>query len=217
VKAIAIHATANSVGKSDASGAFKPEALAFQKHWIAQGAACARFGFDNRRKLPDRAAEVEGILATQSGLELVALFCHGLRRSLQTGHSLATVKALADAIARASGPRVVVALYACSTAHEVNVQRGGFADALRDELARLGKTGWVDAHSTAGHSTENPHVQRFDICPCEIDEVKGDWIVPKGPLWRSWVRALDTNARGLRFRFPTMAVDEVRAEVGGGG
>jgi hypothetical protein len=213
VKAIAIHATRNAQGKKDATGAFVPEAIAFQKHWIAQGAACAKFGFDNTQRLPARRAAVEAIFATQSGLELVAFFCHGLRRSLQTGHDLATVRALAEAIAKASGPRVCVVLYACSTAHEVNVERGGFADALRDELARLGKTGWVDAHTTAGHSTENPHVQRFDICPCEIDEVKGDWLVPKGPLWREWVRALDVNAKGLRFRFPTMPADAVRTEV----
>lgn len=208
-RALAIHATANSIGKSDATGAFVPEAVHFTKFYVGH-----REGFNNKLALPARRKAVHDILARYRDLELIAVFCHGLRRSLQTGHDLLNVRELAEAIARASGPRVVVVLYACSTAHEVNVERGGFADALRDELARLGKTGWVDAHSTAGHSTENPHVQRFDICPCEIDEVKGDWVVEKGPLWRSWVRALDTNARALRFRFPVMRSEDVRAEVG---
>jgi hypothetical protein len=205
MKALAIHATRNKPPKSDATGAFVPEAVRFQKFY-----ACHREGFDNTLTPPKRRAAVHAILGKHRELELVAFFCHGLRRSLQTGHDLGTVNELADAIAAASGPRIVVALYACSTAHELTVTRGGFADALRDALTVRGKAGHADAHTTAGHATSNPMVQRFDMGD-PASEVVGDWLVPPGPLWKTWRTRL--KATDLRLRFPMMTSEQVRAEL----
>jgi hypothetical protein len=218
MKAIAIHATRNTHGKSDATGAFVPEAVAFQKHY-----ACYREGFDNTLPEALRRARVESILGAHRGLDLVALFCHGYRRGLQTEHDMQTVGALADANAAASAERVVVALYACSTAHELAVGRGGFADALRDALTARGKTGHVDAHTTAAHTVWNPMVQRFDMGDA-LSETVGDWIVKpatteKGkrvaaaPEWRSWTRRLRADGDVLCYRFPLMNRDEILAEL----
>lgn len=205
-RALAIHATKNTT-KPDASGAFIPCAVSFQKHY-----ACYREGFDNKLAPPKRREAVQAILRKYSDLELVAFFGHGLRRSLQSGHDLTNVKALAEAIAAATGPRVVVVLFACSTAGQLTVKRGGFADALRDELARLGKTGHVDAHTTPGHAVSNPYVQRFDIAPHEIEEIAGDWLVPRTePLWSRWRTRL--KATDIRHRFPTMSAADVHAEL----
>lgn len=204
-RALAIHASRNTGSKSDASGAFVPEAVRFQKFY-----ACHREGFDNTLVLPARRKAVHAILGKHRDLELVAFFCHGLRRSLQTGHDIGTVGELADAIAAASGPRVVVALYACSTAHELTVTRGGFADALRDALTARGKDGHVDAHTLAGHATSNPFVQRFDMGE-PASEVVGDWLVPPGPLWKAWRTRL--KATDLRLRFPMMPTQAVQAEL----
>jgi hypothetical protein len=202
VKALAINATQNTAGKSDATGAFVPEAIAFQKHWIAQGAACARFGYDNRRKPGEKRAEVETILSTQRGLDLIAFFGHGLRRSMQTGHDMASVGALATIITNASAPHVVVVLYACST----GATDTGFAAALRNELNARGKTGHVDSHANPGHTTQNPFVRRF-----VMGEREGHWIVePQSPTWRSWRASLKGD---MRFRFPTMADGSVHAEI----
>lgn len=207
MKALAIHATKNTNGKSDASGAFVPEAVAFQKLY-----ACHREGFDNTLPEAARRAQVEGILARYRELELVAIFCHGYRRGLQTGHTLATVNALADRIAACSAPNVRVVLYACSTAHALNRTRGGFADALRDALTARGKTGHVDGHTTAAHATRNAMLQRFYMGEPE-SETAGDWFVePKTPLWSRWRAALRGD---LRFRFPTMNVPEVYAALQG--
>lgn len=197
MKSLAIHVTRNSPGKWDSSGAFKPEAVAFEKLH-----GCQREGLDNSLPLPKRRDAVEVILSRYHDLECVAFFCHGLRRSLQTGHDLSTVGALADAIAAASGPHVVVPLYACSTAAADN----GFAATLARELHARGKTGWVDGHTNAGHTTKNPNVRRFTL-----GAKGGEWIVePGSSLSRNWRAAL---SKELRFRFPLLTLAQIRAEL----
>lgn len=204
---LAIHATRNT-NKPDATGAFIPEATAFQKHY-----ACHREGFDNRLKGAPCREHVESILRRYRGLDRVAFFCHGHRSGLQTGHDIATVGALANAIAAATNPHVIVTLYACSTAGQRTVRLGGFADALRDALTFRGKTGHVDGHTVAGHCVWLPFVQRFDICEPTI-EIAGDWIVaPKSPEWKRWKARLRADGDTLCYRFPTMTVEQVRAEV----
>jgi hypothetical protein len=230
-RALAIHATKNSRRKDgtikpDATGAFIIEAKDFADHY-----ACYREGFDN--ELPDalRRKRVEDILRKYRDLELIAFFCHGYRRGLQTEHDLQTVNALADAIAVASGPNIVVALYACSTAHALTVKRGGFADALRDALTARGKTGHVDAHTTAAHSVWNPMLQRFDMGD-PVEEIVGDWLVrprlknperktnrkapptlPADPEWKAWTKRLKAKNDPFCFRFPLMTADAIRAAL----
>lgn len=214
-RALALHATKNS-GRPDASGAFVPEAVAF-----ARFHACYREGFDNHLPEDARREQVRGILSRYHDLECIAIFGHGLRHSLQTGHDMQTVNELARAIANASGPRVVVVLYACSTAAKITIQRGGFADALRDALTALGKTGHVDAHTIAAHTTWNPYLQRFDMGESD-SELVGDWLVappskvrgkrvPADPKWGAWRVALRHTP--MRFRFPTMTAGEIRKEL----
>lgn len=196
-RALALHATKNTGGKSDASGAFVPEAVHFAKHH-----ACYRVGFDNTLGATARRAFVEDTIRKHRDLEVVALFCHGLRRSLQTGHDMQTVARLASAIADASGPHVIVALYACST----GATETGFAATLRDELAERGKTGHVDSHTNAAHTTRNPFVRRF-----VMGEREGDWVVEPGSReWKAWRASLTGDTR---FRFPLMTIEQVRAEL----
>jgi hypothetical protein len=204
MKCLAIHATKNT-HKPDATGAFIPEAIRFQR---MHGGA--REGFDNKLDKHRCRLEVQSILSRHSELDVIAFFGHGHRNALQSGHDMATVDALAGAIAKASNPRVIVYLAACSTAKEISVARGAFADALREALTKRGKSGHVDAHTTAGHSTWNPNVQRFDMGDA-FTETVGDWIVsPDDRLWRPWVRALKGD---LRLRYPLMTRDEIRASL----
>jgi hypothetical protein len=196
--ALAINATVNTYGKSDATGAFVPEAVHFSRFY-----ACHREGFDNRLGAPARRKQVEGILGKHKALDLVAFFCHGLRRSLQTGHDMATVDALADAISRASAKRVVVALYACSTGATDN----GFAAALRNGLHARGHEGTVYAHDRAGHATRLPYVRAF-----VMGEDGSDWVVDPAdkPMFARWRHSL---VQDMRFRYVTMTVDQVRSEL----
>jgi hypothetical protein len=195
--ALALHSTRNTGGKSDATGAFVPEAVHFSRHY-----ACHREGFDNTLGAPQRRASVEATIRKHRDLDMVAIFGHGLRRSLQTGHDMATVDNLAAAIADATGPNVAVVLYACSTGGSEN----GFASALRNALHARGKTGHVDAHTQAGHCCRLPYVRRFII-----GETDSDWVVvPGSPEWARWRTGL---TRDLRFRFPAMTIEQIRAEL----
>jgi hypothetical protein len=111
----------------------------------------------------------------------------------------------------------VVALYCCSTGAASSADAyaefggdGGFADRLRDALCVAGGVHCtVDAHTTAGHTTMNPYVRRFEGRGSRVGGVGGfDLVSPKsGDLWRRWRRALRETS--LRYRFPVMSVAEI--------
>jgi hypothetical protein len=209
-----VHARFNSEGMSDATGAFVPEARGFAKHYADRGPVVCS-GFDNMRPPTQRARDVETLIAAAAPAHQIALLvvlCHGLRSSLQTGHRLQTVARLARAIRAVCTDDVRVALMACSTAATPTRApdgEGGLADALRDELVLLGcRGGHVDGHTNAGHCTRNRFVRRMRMEP---GEQGGDWIVePQTHLWGRWGRALQGT---LRFRFPIMTLEQIRAEV----
>lgn len=197
VKALALHATKNTGGKVDATGAFVPEAVAFTRRY-----ACHREGFDNALAEPARRKSVESIIGRYRDLDAVAIFCHGLRRSLQTGHTVMTSGTLAGAIADATTTSCVVVLYACST----GARDDGFAADVADALHSLGKVGHVDAHTNAAHTTRNPNVKRF-----AFGSPAGEWLVePGAPEWKRWRTALQGD---MRFRFPFMTRDEILTEL----
>ena len=163
MRALILHPLHNSGTKRDATGAFIPEAKAYAN---VMGAThdTVLAGFDNRASKLARRREVEAAIRATGPLQHVALFCHGLAKGLQTGHDLATVSTLAEALAASCGAsrRLVVTLYACDAADGKGPGGdGGFADALRDALSERGITGHVDAHVTTGHTTRNPYVRRF--------------------------------------------------------
>lgn len=220
---LVLHAIRNSPpspaypkGRNDARGAFIPEAIGFAKRAAELGPAMRR-GFDNTRPEAARAREVESLITSASPVHQVtvlAIMCHGFRNRLQTGHTLATVGRLARAIRAVCVDDVRIALMACSTAasrRKLPDGEGGFADALRDELVKLGcRGGWVDGHSTAAHATRNPFVRRMYTEP---GLEGGTWLVePLTRLWKPWRDALEGE---MRFRFPTRTIEQVRAELGG--
>lgn len=206
----------NTAGKSDASGAFHPEAFAFCR---LHGGTPAQF--NNRIPMRHRFEEVLKWInhASPGSVKTLAMFCHGYKTGLQCGvtNSNAAQFAIALQTALAPGPRIV--LYACDAARDTDDDRsddtapgpggdGGFADKLRHELSTRGVKATIYAHSTAGHTTRNPFVRRFD--PDEL--AGGHWVVtPHSPLWRTWVRSLRDGT--LRFRFPFMTQAELEREL----
>lgn len=222
--AICIVPRYNSAGKRDVTGAFLPEAKRFAKLHGILGAHVV--SFDNTATKSARRKEVEALIwETSSDLyDVVAVFCHGTRRELQTGHSTTTMQGLAEVIAMRSVPEVRVPLYCCSTGSVGGEDErqpgpggdGGPADVLRDWLSTEGCSGgWVDGHTTVAHTTKNPHVRRFytvgNRTGDKVDVAGGDWLVaPGSPEWRRWVAALKTD---MRFRFPTLSVAEIRGAL----
>lgn len=229
MKALVFWSSVNTEGKADATGAFIPEAAHFANlHKIPKNmrtpVACVRMTPDERRKT------VLDVLRSFVGenLDGIAIFCHGWADGLQIGFNRGLLSTFARAVKDACRPEPFLALYACSTA-ENDVKDnayaspgpgtdGGFADLLRDQLARIGVSGgWVDAHKSAGHCSRNPFVVRFrmgDVEDRALGGVGGDWIVcPGSSSWKKWKLALADDERDLRLRFPIMTSVQIKTEL----
>lgn len=211
-----LHPWHNAHGKRDVTGAFRPEARRFcDLHDVS----AAPLVFDNTAPKGRRRREVERMLRTASPQRLacVAIFCHGYRSGLQTGHANRHVKRLAELLHEVCEPDAVVSLYACSAGAGVWRKApggdGGFADRLRDAMSAAGMAGgWVDAHTTVAHTTKNPMLRRFYTDGEPAGAKGGSWVVtPRSPLWRAWRLAL--RETDLRLRFPLMTVEAIHAEL----
>jgi len=203
----------NTGTKKDATGAFQPEALAFAKqHGVPKAQVV---WIDNHLSKPAMRKAVLGAIAkaiAENGpLEAVAIFCHGWMDGIQLGFTRANVGDLAKAIAAVKN--VCVVLYACSTAKGDSGSAagtagdGGFADLLRDALCQAGAVDCqVDAHTTAGHTTKNPFVRRFQGMGSPYGGAGGFFIVSPSQkqLFAKWRKRL--AGTDLRYDFPFMTV-----------
>lgn len=199
----------NSNGKKDATGAFQPEA---SKFCMTIPAATHLILVDNHLPAAKMRAFVLATIAEHKP-DRLAFFCHGWATGIQFGFGLAHIKQLAEAIATIDRP--IVTLFCCLTGKDDAGHVGGdghFADRLRDALCAAGAVECrVDAHTTAGHTTMNPHVRRFDGLGSPIGGCGGQWIVaPGSKLWPKWKAALRGD---LRFRFSEMEIGEIHEEV----
>lgn len=204
----------NTGTKRDATGAFQPEARAFAA--LHNGDVVL---VDNKN-LTSAGMRSDVLTAIRDHRPShIAFFCHGWKTGIQFGFGMKHLDELAEAIRGCyQGTCSIVTLYACSTGGGPGTGGdGGFADGLRDALCRQGDVDcFVDAHDRPGHTTRNPYVRRFEGMGSAVGGSGGYWIVsPGSTLWRPWVRALrDTD---LRFRFPTMDVEQIHAELAAGG
>jgi hypothetical protein len=211
-KAFVLCPAANTPGRKDASGAFGPEA---QKFVQFHGLDCRVRAFDNTKAPVDRWADVSKAITVLdgAGVDVWAFFCHGTKRSLQCSSE---PEQLGSLIAKASGPAPVVVLYACDAGRDADAEQaddtqpgpggdGGFAARLHMALNKTGAR--VFAHTTTGHTTQNPNVRVW-----ESGNVHGKWVVvPDGDHWRAWKRLLRT---AFRWQFPFLTAAEVDAAVG---
>lgn len=216
--------SSNSPGKQDATGAFLPQARAFAEFHGYSGDSVMRY-FDPAQSIFARRASCNAALrALRLPIKSLAFFCHGYRRGLQAGYQTGHVAELAELLA-AHGRMVEggwVLLYACDTGRDADEDTqddrlpgpggdGGFADALRDALEKRRLTISVMAHTTRGHTTENPNVRRF---VAGTGGLGGEWYVdPTSPLFQRWARALKDPHSTLKWRFPTMTPLELASEL----
>jgi hypothetical protein len=195
-------------GRKDASGAFQPEA---RKFVAANGLLASVCLFDSNRAMTDRRYEAARAISRSSGVHVFALFCHGWKDGIQAGWRAKDAPALADLLVLAGSPACTVVLYACDAARDADADRdddrqpgpggeGGFADLLAQAMIARKWSGRLFAHSTAGHTTQNPHVRTWGGDPAEHVQERGEWwIEPKSALWPAWRAALQGD---LRFKFP---------------
>lgn len=202
--------------KSDATGAFIPEARRF----ALVHAAPPPVLFDNTLSMARRLRQVLDVIdACETPVSTLALFCHGWKDGLQVGVRNESAWRLAAALRRVADPAGLrVLLFCCHAARDDDDDElddlepgpggdGGFADMLRDALRVQGVAATIYAHAARGHTTHCPYVRRFD--PGEM--AGGHWVIePTSALFPAWKRAL----RGeLRFRFPFMSQLEIEAEL----
>lgn len=223
-RAVAIVPKTN-VKRSDATGAFHPEAGRFLKMFGRSSLDDLLF-FDNLKGYAGRRKSVTTQLTarvTDVGLKYhtLAFFCHGWASGIQAGFLNGQVNELAKLIEDSVVADAVIVLYCCSTGTDVadspkqaaGTGDNSFADRLRDALCRTGNTKCrVVAHSTAAHTTQNPNARFFDGNGSNAGGVGGYPVVgPKTSIWRPWVTRLRTT--DLRFRFPYMTIEEIHAEL----
>lgn len=227
--AIAFAPQHNTGTKKDATGAFQPEMVRWITHIKDQGDTnWINHVINNRLSAAEMRADVIKHIS-EFKPDRIAFFCHGWKTGIQFGFGMKHVKELAKTIIEAdqigadlaaiSGGRMhapIITLFCCLTADGPIDGDGGFADRLRDELCIAGAVNCrVDAHTTAGHTTRNPNVRRFDGLGSPVGGMGGQHIVaPGSALWARWVKALKTG--DLRFRFSAMEVAEIHEELVGG-
>jgi len=172
--------------------------------------------------LPARLAQVLAVLAglaPDPPLSLVAFFCHGWRQGFQLGGNAgghmtaAETRQLADAIQRVAREDVVVALYACDTAHLQN----GFAADLRDAL--LGGAHplphcRVVGHTQVAHAYLTPDIRVFE--GADGAGAPGWDIAPAGTAHARFRARLGRGSPWPAFRwsFPLMSREAIDAFLG---
>lgn len=209
----------NKEGRKDATGAFQPEATKFaQCHSLADDKVHL---FDNHDDALEMREYVYSIVDAmpRRRMDAIAFFCHGWKSGLQCGLGFEHITALSIRIKQAAVDEPKVILYACEAARDMDAQQdddrndfiggaGGFADRLRDALGQIGCRAEVYAHSTAGHTTQNPYLRVFRAG----ESAGGKFVVaPGAELWQRWCRAMRTTT--LRFRFPWMSSEEIEKEI----
>jgi hypothetical protein len=210
---LVLYSSKNVEGKRDATGAFIPEAMTFAKHHEVPednmlGIECP--GVPAKRRF----SEVCMHLRNKTNIKWIAMFCHGYSSGMQFGMSKKNIPILVKYMEMSCRKNLKLSLYACSTASTNKNTRklsmpgtdNGYADKLRDGMLKAGfKGGWIDAHLTPGHTTQNPFVLRFYTEPSfekDWDMPGGEWLVsPKSKLWRKWKRCMQNRKSMFRFRF----------------
>lgn len=216
LRTIVVYQSTNRKGRKDATGAFKPEAFAFQEmHKI-----------HSRNMIPiphslapaKRARKVLELLDCRiaRSIDCFAYFGHGTQKSFPSmgfGRGLygdRDVRKLSEELGRVGRPNLVVVLYACLTGKGF-----GVADWLGDELREQHNMpkARVIAHLGKGHTTKYPFVEYSG-------EGAGDLGVPiitkSDPLWSKWYHRLQ-NDQSFRLSLPFLSTQDIRKMLSEGG
>lgn len=204
-------------GKPDFVGAFDPEAKAFMKlHNIpAECRLKVDLGKSEQGRRKQVVDFVNDLVSKGFRTNSFAFFCHGFANRVELGFKIANIPELIKLADLAVGEDkditgiFTVPLYCCSTGDGPGKDGdNGFADKLRDALCAAGYVDCVvDAHVTAGHTTQNSMKRRYMGLGSVYGGTGGLWISgPKTPLWPKWRKALQTN---FRFEFPYLEIREI--------
>ena len=164
-----LYSARNMEGKRDGDE-FTREARAYARFHAERGDTCSSMAIPLHLPAWRRTVAVEKAMADARAelgrpFDVLALFCHGTERWLQTGHALAKLPGLAEVLAGVLSPSPVLWFAACRAAggnprpaRKGEISRGGILQQLVLRLFSHGltATGW--GHTTAGHTTRNPNL-----------------------------------------------------------
>ena len=219
---LVLHASENTGNVNDATGAFIPEAINFNKHRTSKGDVVQVFPFKNTAAPAKRFEEVLKLIEGANPFDAFVYLGHGLRNALPSaGVTQANRKKLTDLLVKKSKSKkkLYVTLFACSTAETTTGQpggEGGFADKVRDDLVEAGFTeGWIDAHPVPGHATQNSLVKRFYLSKEEAAKGGNYIVAPGSPEFKKWKTKLNSKWRDdpFRFDFPFLTTTEILNEA----
>lgn len=216
---LVLHASLNT-DKPDATGAFIPEAINFDKFRTSKGDVVQVIPYNNNLPKTKRFEEFKKLIEGANNFDAFVYLGHGLRTGLPSaGVTQANRKEFTDLLAKKalSKKKMIVTLYACSAGETTTAQpagEGGFADKMRDDFVAKGFTdGWIDAHTVAAHATQNPYLRRFYLSK-EQEAQGGSWLVaPGSPEFAVWRKRLNEKWKTdpFRFEFPFMNAADVLA------
>lgn len=233
-----IRGQTDTPGKKDFSKAFFPESEAYSKSYHIDNPEI--ISFNNRLPFAKRLQPLlKEILSFEEGaasqLDTLTLFCHGWSTGVQAGVTIKTMPKFLDALEKGFqlSDKLQVNLYCCSTGDDpqdnskqasgtpnqnkeaFNVGDNSFADAFRDLLCdRNYRDCKVVAHTTAGHTTQNPYAVFFEGGGSPVGGTGGQMpVTPKmGKLWTTWKRLLRDKTT-FRFIYPFMRVAEIHEHL----
>jgi len=160
--------------------------------------------------------------------DAVAFFCHGTWKHLKLGWHIWNVAELASLLGSVCSDEPKVILYACSCGRGKyeegsrwkllsklmmrNDERGidGFAFMLSSAFRKY-QSCEIFAHSSAGHTTKNPYVFRFDSSSNCV--ARKAHVVRGSQNWRRWYESMRSESSTLRYRFPFMSDVELEREL----
>lgn len=217
VKAFVFTGDRNST-KPDYVGAFDPEAKKFMKQWSIPPECRLKVNLSKSEQ--GRRKEVldfiEDLRSKGYTTDSFAFFCHGFANRIELGFKIANIPQLVNAmksVVKLKSKEFFVPLYCCSTGDGPGKEGdNGFADKLRDGLCQVGLEDCVvDAHVTAGHTTENSMKRRYMGMGSPVGGVGGIWIVaPKTSLVKAFREALKTNKK---YMFPYMTIGQIHTAL----
>lgn len=203
---------------NDYKGAFDVEATLYARYWASKGRETTRAKIDVSKGLPSRLKQLLAWLrlitpAVGGTRHRLIVASHGWTTGIQVGPQCKDVDVLTAELKRL-GIREVC-LYCCSTGNDAKdsdtapgTGDNGFADLLRDAMCRAGITdARVFAHSTAGHTSQNPDIRFFDGMGLTQGGVGGLTPVRRGtPQYQALRRLLKTTDR---FELPWLTLPEL--------
>ena len=161
--------------------------------------------------------------------DAVAFFCHGTWKKLKLGWHIWNVGELAALLGPICAEEPKIILYACScgSGKREKKDRWNLRHKVISRDREIGSDGfcfmlgnawrWYDGnpvifgHSSAGHTTMNPYMFRFDFDG--VGDYRNGVVKKSSSKWDAWYRLMRSESSTLRYRFPFMSDVELGEEL----